>query len=269
MKRVVKPMVNGRALAFLAILCAAMALLVLWIAYGLMTGDLGLPRLGWGLYSDLLLASAVLLVLMSIASAWGAWFWLRLERRRQKAARGIGADIFLATEQPPPRTAPLSLPLTISIRAKGGLKLIAWLSVAVFVIAVSGGEAVDHGVWDFRFFLVLLAAVGSGSVFVQLLAGERRIEVTDDQVTIRVASIEQTVPWEEARLFAITHGRHATLSYELSSSEACVPWIWVRPSTFSARLYEPTIPQYEYDRQMEGLLALVAAKTGLPLYDLR
>jgi hypothetical protein len=206
---------------------------------------------------------------MSIASGLGARFWWRLELRRQAAARGIGADDFLATEQSSPRTVSPSLPITISIRAKRGMRLIAWLSVALFVIAVSAGEAVDHGVWSVPFFLALLGALGSGSFLARLLIGERQIEVTEDQFTMRVASIEQAVPWEEARLFAITHGRHATLTYELASATASAPWMWLRLDTFTARFYEPTIPQYEYDRQMEALLALIAAKTGLPLYDLR
>jgi hypothetical protein len=149
------------------------------------------------------------------------------------------------------------------------VKLMVWPWVAVFVMASAGEVFIDHGVWDVRFLLALLAALGSGAVFAHLFTGERQIEVTDGQLTVRVGSLDETVSWEEARLFAITRGRHATLSYELSSSQARADWIWVRPGTFRARLYEPTIPQYEYDRQMEALLALIAAKTGLPLNDLR
>lgn len=137
------------------------------------------------------------------------------------------------------------------------------------VIAISVSEALDHGVWDLRFFVALLGALLSGSFFVHLFTGERQIEVSDDQLTVRVGSVEQTVPWEDARLFAITRSRRATVSYELASCQASVPWVWVRPGTFSARLWEPTIPQYEYDRELEALLALVAAKTGLPLNDPR
>ena len=31
----------------------------------------------------------------------------------------------------------------------------------------------------------------------------------------------------------------------------------------------PMVPFEEYDRQMERFLSLIAARTGLPLYDLR
>src|SRR5262249_2498100 len=125
----------------------------------------------------------------------------------------------LATEQPTLRTVPLSLPVSIGIRAKRAVKLLAWLWVALFVGIASAGEAFDHGVWDVRFFLALLAALGGGSSLALLLTRGWQIDVTDDQLTVRVASlVERTVPWEEARLFAITRGRHATVSYELASS---------------------------------------------------
>jgi hypothetical protein len=270
MQHIVKSLVNGRALAFLALFSTAFAILLFGLSYWLASSDFSRGPGSPGILGQaLLLAFAVLSVLLAILGTWGAWFWLRLERRRQAAARGSSAHTFLATEQPSPRTVPLSLPVIIGIRAKWTLKLIAWPCVALFVIAAAASEAFDHRVWDVRFFLALLVALGTGSVCAHLLMGERQIEGTDDQLTVRVASLEETVPWEEARLFAITRGRHATLSYELASSQASVPWVWVRRGTFSARLFEPTIPQYEYDRQMEALLALVAAKTGLPLYDLR
>jgi hypothetical protein len=277
MQRIVKPLVNGRVLAFAAIMSTAFAILVFGLSYWLASSDLGRGPGSPGILGQaLFLAFAMIFVLLGmifvllgIWSTWGAWFFLRLERRRQAAACGSSANTFPAAEPPSPRTVPLSLPVTIGIRVKWPVKLIAWPGVALLVIA-SASEAFDHGVWDIRFFLGLLGALLTGSFFAHLLTGERQIEVTDEQLTVRVGSLEeQIVPWEEARLFAITRGRHATVSFELASAQARAPWIWVRPGTFSARLFKPTLPQYEYDRQMEALLALVAAKTGLPLYDLR
>jgi len=269
MQRIVKPLVNGRELAFAAIASTAFAIPLFGLSYWLASSDLsrgpGSPGI---LFQAFLLASAVLFVLLAIWSTWGARFMLRLERRRQAAARGSGAHTFLATELPSPRTVPLSLPVIIGIRAKWRLKVIVWPWVALLVLAAAD-DAFNHRVWDVGLFVAVLGALGAHSFLAHLVTGERQIEVTDDQLTERVGGLEETVPWEEARLFAITRGRHATVSYELASSQASVTWVWVRPGTLSARLFEPTIPQYEYDRQMEALLALVAAKTGLPLYDLR
>jgi hypothetical protein len=270
MQRVVKPLINGRVLVFTAILSAAGALLMFGLSYWLTFGDFsGEPGFPWTLVQALLLAFAIVFVLLAIGSTWGAWSMLRLERRRQVAAREGSTHNVLATEQPSAHTVPLSQPMIIGMRTKWPMKLIAWPWVALLVIAASANEALDHGIWDVRVFLALLVALGTGAFFARLFTGERQIEVTDDQLTVCVGSLEETVPWETARLFAITSGRHATVHYELSSSQARADWIWVRPGTFSARLYGPTIPQDEYDRQMEALLALIAAKTGLLLQDLR
>jgi hypothetical protein len=270
MQRIVKPLINGRALAFVAISSIALAILSIGLSYWLASGDFGKgPGSPVIFFQAFLLAAVVFFVVLAICGTWGAWFFLRLERRRQAAAGGSSAHTFLASEQRFPRTGPLSLPVIISIRARWAQKLIAWPGVALIVIAVSTSEALDHGVWDVRFFLALLGALLPGVFFVHLFTGERQIKVTDDQLTVRVGFVEESVPWEDARLFAITRGKHATVCYELASSQATVAWVWVRPGTFSARLWEPTIPQYEYDRQLEALLALVAAKTGLPLNDLR
>ena len=45
-------------------------------------------------------------------------------------------------------------------------------------------------------------------------------------------------------------------------------WTWFLRKTYWVDL-EPTISHDEYNRQMQALLSLVAAKAGLPLYDLR
>jgi hypothetical protein len=271
MQHVVKPLINGRALALGAVSSAVFAILMFGLSYLLASDDFFRSQDYPGTLGQVfLVAAAVCFAMLAIWGTWGAWYFFRLERRRQAAARGMIAHTLLATEQPFPPAGPLALPEMIGIRAKWTLKLIAWPGIALNVIAVSASEAVDHGIWSVRFFLTLLAALATGGLFAHLLAGEMQIEVTGDQLTVRVAGIEERiVPWEQARLFAITRGRHATVSYELASSQASAPWVWVRPGTFSARLFEPTIPQEEYDHQMEALLALVAAKTRLPLYDLR
>lgn len=120
-----KPLVNESSLAFAAIASTAFAILS-GLSYWLVSSDFnrgpGSPGI---LVQAFLLASAVICVLLAIWSTWGAWFMLRLERRRQAAARGSGAHTFLATEPPSPRTVPLALPVIIGIRVKWAVKLIA------------------------------------------------------------------------------------------------------------------------------------------------
>lgn len=127
MQRMVKPLVNGRVLAFVAILSIAVAILAFGLSYWLASSDLGSGPSSPGILGQaLLLAAAVLGVVLAIWSTWGAWFFLRLERRRQAAAGGSSAHTFLATEQPASCTIPLAVPVTIGIRAKLVQKLIAW-----------------------------------------------------------------------------------------------------------------------------------------------
>ena len=79
MQRIVKPLVNGRSLAFAAIASTAFAILLFGLSYWL--ESLGI------LFQAFLLASAVICVLLAILSTWGAWFMLRLERRRHRKHR--------------------------------------------------------------------------------------------------------------------------------------------------------------------------------------
>jgi len=68
-----------------------------------------------------------------------------------------------------------------------------------------------------------------------------------------------------------TYGRQksgASITYELSSARNIVRWTWFLRKTSWVDL-GPTISHDEYNRQMQALLSLVAAKTGLQLYDLR
>jgi hypothetical protein len=73
------------------------------------------------------------------------------------------------------------------------------------------------------------------------------------------------------RLFAIRgRGKQGTPAtrYELATERWAVEWRRLRHVRWYS-FEQPEFPFDEYDRQMEALLSLLAAKTGLPLYDLR
>ena len=85
------------------------------------------------------------------------------------------------------------------------------------------------------------------------------------------------IRWRNARLFATCpcnlweKRAYAPTIYELAGPNTVVRWERLRrkmPFTF-AWLCKPSIPFDEYDQQMDALLSVIAAKTGLPLYDLR
>jgi hypothetical protein len=75
-----------------------------------------------------------------------------------------------------------------------------------------------------------------------------------------------------SRLFAMypTFGARKSgfaVTYEVSGARDIVRWTWLRHKSYRLGL-EPVIPFDEYNREMQDLFSLVAARTGLPLYDL-
>jgi hypothetical protein len=89
------------------------------------------------------------------------------------------------------------------------------------------------------------------------------------------------IPWPEANLFAVIAEQHNTLIYELASSTSIIRWsskpTWTYRDTFPAAtvgiaplgLIEAENSTEAYQWQIRQLTAMVAAGTGLPLYDLR
>ncbi len=121
-------------------------------------------------------------------------------------------------------------------------------------------------------------------VFLALILSrtDQRIELTEQGMTIRQGGRAHSVAWEEARLFAIEGIGGLNRSwlprvYRLASAKDMLKWTYQRrrSSQRSGLLYrpilaiKPTTSYEEYERQMEALPALVVAKTGLALYDLR
>jgi len=86
------------------------------------------------------------------------------------------------------------------------------------------------------------------------------MSVTDDGLRVRKWGVTRAIRWSDARLFAATSEN----GYELSGSGSIVRW-WVSQDAETAAA---NIPFPDYRRHMDGLLLLIAARTGLPLYDL-
>lgn len=205
----------------------------------------------------------------------------QIEDRRQVAARGE-ALVLLAHEQPSPTAAALPLPFTIRL-------VPSWWKSG----AISGGCGLlmlvlllpDELGSGFLLMNAIFAFVFSGALLTLLaLLGHQRIEITAEGLTVQMGSFparhlgtRETLRWEDAHLFLILPRLlpaqdHLPTAYELSSSSAIVRWVRMRRPmwvTFPALLMKPAGPFDEYDRQMEGVLSVIAEKTRLPLYDLR
>ncbi len=214
--------------------------------------------------------------------------WNRFEQRRTRAAQG---DLsLLAEDQPIPNAAALPLPFTIQfpvtserILSLGGRAMLVGLVVAVavsiplvvFTLALRAfrtgtllfGEA---GVVIMIMFLFAMAAM------IGVARTRQVVEVTEQGMTTRHFGKEiHGVAWDEARLFAIEGFSRLNRPwlpsmYQLASNNDVVRWQRVGRLDGRRTFTGATGISYEeHERQIASLLSLVAAKTGLALYDLR
>ncbi|MFL5706616.1 MAG: hypothetical protein ACJ8AG_27920 [Ktedonobacteraceae bacterium] len=210
-------------------------------------------------------------------------YWKRIEQRRFAAA---GRDrSLLAIEQLTAHPAALPLPYTIKLRmSKEGILLFmgmalvfALLLAAVFAWLNDGFLFISPD--RFHNFLVLFAITAAFMVILLLAIflsplGDQKVEVTEQGLSVRYGGQKGAVRWEEARLFAMynTWGAQksgTSITYELSSATAIARWPWIQRPKRISMIMVPAVPREEYNRQMQALNALILARTGLPLADLR
>ena len=236
------------------------------------------------------------LLLSSFSFIQQGRYWKRFEQRRIRAAQGDQS--LLAEEQPALEEAALPLPLIIQSRTSSPenffLAMIGVVVITMIVVGVIGFLAGSTSIFSPAnvlalvlgglAILVLVLVMLVSIVFLALVLSrtDQRIELTEQGMTIRKGGRAHSVAWDEARLFAIegVYGVNHTLSpsiYQLASARDMLKWIYQKRRTpeRSGLLYRPTLAikpttsYEEYERQMQALPALVAAKTGLALYDLR
>ena len=214
-------------------------------------------------------------------------FWKRLEQRRQTATRGDQS--LLAAEQPMSDANALPLPTTIEQRpnwavllAIPGMIIILTIVFVLVIINLLPQTLPSHRPVP-SFAPIIIAVV---TIFIMLLISgllvaamyfrvRQQITVTQDGILIFGFRKIHAIRWDQARLFAII-GLYGAKKYktpfffELSNADEVIRWNWMRKSNHRIIFFaKPTIPQADYDRQMQALNSLIAAKTGLPLNDLR
>jgi len=223
-------------------------------------------------------------------------YWKRFEQRRNRAAQGDQS--LLAEEQPGLDEAALPLPLTIQSRISSPENFLL-PTIAAIVITIIVGGVIEYlagltsifsssNVLSFVLrglaILVLVLVMLVLMIFLVLVFSrtDQRIELTEHGMTIRKGGKAHSVAWDEARLFAIEgigglNRPWLPRVYQLASANDILKWTYQgrRTPERNGWLYrpilaiKPTTSYEEYERQMEALPALVVAKTGLALYDLR
>jgi hypothetical protein len=214
----------------------------------------------------------------------------RLEQRRQAAARGDQS--LLAAVQPLQDATALPMPITLGRHHKGkiyililtvNLLLLLILSIPLYIVLphlfplLPGGSLSQQAfamiILGSFVFLVLLVF---GLLLGILYAKEReQLTVTEyGLIKIGLWGKVQSMSWQEARLFAIDgmYGlkkidRIIPTRYELSSAHDILHWgPLLDTAVVSGGVGNPLQARANY---LQALHSLIAAKTELPLYDLR
>lgn len=193
------------------------------------------------------------------------------EARRQAALAAPTRHRPLATDQPLPSTEVLPVPSIITERPGWLLYIlvppVALLSALILPL-LGAPERVLHPTVQFLTISLLLTVA---LTILGLLSHYQRIEVQAEQLTVRSAYRHRAIGWREARLFALDgaiNPKEPASSYELSGATTIVRWSR-QTSRSASRLVQLGRSYEEYDRHMTALLSFIAAKTSLPLCDLR
>jgi MFS family permease len=207
-------------------------------------------------------------------------YWKQLEHLRFSAA--AGAEHLLSPHQPQPHADALHVPTTITLRIARSFAFFFALSFLISISLLWLLIGVLKPVGAVFFFgwpvngIGLTLLVGLAWGFYLLFARRRtHIEVSDKGMTISQNKRSHAqVSWEEARLFACYSAPLARftgdeLVYELSSGSSVVRWSWVQRTSSPWLMWTATVPFVEHTAEMQALGELIAARTGLLLYDLR
>jgi len=220
----------------------------------------------------------------------------RLEQRRQAAARGDHK--LLAAEQPLQDATALPLPITLRRRHSGKiyLRLLTIMLLLVLILFIPLYIALSYlfpllpgsqlssqtlsliilGIFTFVILLVLGLSLG------MLYAREHEQLTVTEHGLMKIGpwGKVQSMSWQDAQLFAIRvvyglkkTGRLAARipsQYELSSAHDIIRWGPLPDTNIQAFVSgETASPLPVQGNYSQALLSLIAARTGLPLYDLR
>ena len=215
-------------------------------------------------------------------------YWEQIEQRRQAAAQGD--QRLLANEQPTADAHALTLPITIEQRPRLSTFAIAiaYLALSCLIGAIIGVLVATHMIplSGHATSLMIFIGAGAGALFALILSGvftfamysrvRQQITLTESGlIQAGITSKVRSIPWSEARLFALLGIYGAKkypypVAFELASEHEIIRWNWIRKNSLKVWYFANSrVSPEEYEQQMRGVLSVVAAKTGLPLYDLR
>lgn len=190
---------------------------------------------------------------------------IRTERLRQLAAQGDVQEVTLAPEQPFPDVDALNLPATIRWRLHPSFAMIWCLFVAFGGPVFIGGMVSSTAGFSSHYggsLLIILACMTSFFAGIHMcffFLMRRRVKVTAEGLILHQFGIQHVMRWEDIKLFACVGNER----FEISSKNKIFKWHDQR-SPVSNYLFNELLATPE---QMDAFLSLIAAKTGLKLYQ--
>jgi hypothetical protein len=215
-----------------------------------------------------------------------------LRRRAQLFAAAFSSPMGnapYAANRPTPNEAALTLPATIRLRIRWPVALMWHALFLLVVMVVASGISVSGAVLQPRLtgetptspFVLISMAVLIGGLCIMAVAVAilflpvrlKTIHIAEEglaETQVRLGRVN-AVTWKNARVFPLVEGGRrpgASATYMLSSGRRAVRWKY-RSRTRWYSISAPMTSDDEYQRQMDALLSYIAARTHLPLLDLR
>lgn len=253
-------------------LCLCVSLVLFWLFFfGQPPGSALVQR------EDVFCTEVLLVATISAIVSWQRW--QQINRRRQEAASGVHGGAALAAIHPSPNGAALALRAVIIHKRSRIREMILWIGYSVgcfsvFSLISAFGASGNFGaafLSNLQEHWPSMAGVSAAALLGSLRRQYTQIEVNAEGLTFSARDKTKLVRWREARLFAVRGPRtifSKAITYELASATEVVTWKPLRRLRWWS-IERPIVPFEEYQQQTEELLALIADRTHLPLYDVR
>jgi hypothetical protein len=194
-----------------------------------------------------------------------------------------------AASQPMPNKAALTLSTVIHLRIRWSAALPWYALFLVVAMAVATGltaggmlprnrltgEPLDSPfvLLSITVFIGLICLMAMAVAVLFLPLRLQTLHIVEEGVAQTQARLRRVsaVTWENARVFALVGGGrrpNSAATYMLSSGKRGVRWTR-RSRTRWYSIKAPATSDDDYQRQMDARLSYIAARTGLPLLDLR
>lgn len=221
------------------------------------------------------------LLAMGIGGIFLIPIYQRQITRFRAALDPSGGNVPLVTNQPMPDSTALTLPTTVSLCVRWPAAVMWAAVLPVTFTVVLFGEVTLSGlsraiglapfIWATGLALAFLIPLG---MIYMPLSLRRTIRITEEGLSHQYSNYSRyidSVAWDDMRIFALIAGGKrpgSSATYILNSGRRNVRWTH-RARTRWYSITAPTTSDEEYQRQMEALLSYAAARTKLPLFDLR